>query len=314
MATAQRAAPVRRRLRAPRFLLAIPAWCWYLGFFVVPLVFIIVYSFGYKPDVVTATSSIGLDRLSLDNYRTAFDETFRLTFRNTLRVALLGTFLCLVIAFPFAYFLATKVSSRWRGVLLGLVIIPFWTSFLIRTLAWTIILSPSGLVSTTLQDWGLRDTPLQFLATRGAVQLGVVYNYLPLMIFPLFVALDRLDPALREASKDLGAGRVRTFLQVTLPLASPGIVAGTLLVFIPLAGDYITAQVLGGAKGTMVGSLVASQFLEKQDWALGSAMAVVLILAIVATIVAATLVVLVLRGVLRTRRSVDVAGLAGAPA
>ena len=137
------------------------------------------------------------------------------------------------------------------------------------------------------------------------MQLGVVYNYLPLMIFPLFVALDRLDPALREASKDLGANRFRTFLQVTLPLASPGIVAGLLLVFIPLTGDYITAAVLGGAKGNMVGALVAAQFLQAQNKALGSAVAVVLIVSILVCIVAAALIGLLGRGVLKRRRAVS---------
>ena len=152
------------------------------------------------------------------------------------------------------------MSARWRGVLLGLVIVPFFVNFLIRTIGWLILLSPSGPVSTLLQKWGLRSEPLHLLQTRGAVQLGVVYNYLALMIFPLFVTLDRLDPAMREASKDLGASRWKTFRQVTLPLAAPGIVAGLLLVFIPLSGDYITALVLGGAKGNMAGAMVASQF------------------------------------------------------
>ena len=169
------------------------------------------------------------------------------------------------------------------------MIIPFWTNFLIRTIAWRIVLSPTGFFSNWFQDLGLRDSNLQLLNTRFAVQLGVVYNYLPLMIFPLFVALDRLDPALREASKDLGANRVRTFFQVTLPLAAPGIVAGLLLVFIPLTGDYITAAVLGGAKGNMAGALVASQFLQAQNRALGSAVAVVLIASILVCIAVAAL-------------------------
>ena len=162
-------------------------------------------------------------------------------FSQTLQISIIGTILCLLIGFPFAYWLATRVTARWRGVLLGLVIVPFFVNFLIRTIGWLILLAPSGPVSTLLQKWGLRSEPLHLLQTRGAVQLGVVYNYLALMIFPLFVTLDRLDPAMREASKDLGASRWKTFRQVTLPLAAPGIVAGLLLVFIPLSGDYITA-------------------------------------------------------------------------
>ena len=137
------------------------------------------------------------------------------------------------------------------------------------------------------------------------MQIGVVYNYLPLMIFPLFVALDRLDPALREASKDLGANRWKTFRQVTLPLAMPGIVAGLLLVFIPLTGDYITAAVLGGAKGNMVGALVASQFNTAQNWALGSAMAVILIMMILASVAIFAVLGLVARALIRRARQVD---------
>lgn len=304
--------PRRRRMRAPKFLLATPSWVWYLGFFIIPIVVIIIYSFGYKPPVGSA-NTIGLDKLSTARYSEAWSGTFQKTFENTLKVAILGTALCLFIAFPIAYFIAVRAKAKWKGVLLGLVIVPFWTSFLVRTLAWRIILSPNGLISNWSQSVGLRDSRLGILDTRAGVQLGVVYNYLPLMIFPLFVALDRLDPALREASKDLGAGRIRTFTQVTLPLAMPGVVAGLLLVFIPLSGDYITAELLGGAKGTMAGAMVASQFLEKQDWALGSAMAIVLIGMILATIAVLGAVALVARTLLRRRRAIDVRMLAVAP-
>ena len=189
-------------------------------------------------------------------------------------------------------------------MLLGLAIIPFWTNYLIRTIAWRIVLSPTGFFSNWFQDIGLRDSNLQVLDTRSAVQLAVVYNYLPLMIFPLFVALDRLDPALREASKDLGANRIRTFFQVTLPLAAPGIVAGLLLVFIPLSGDYITAAVLGGAQGNMAGALVATQFLQAQNKALGSAVAMVLIISILVCIAVAALLVFIVRTLLKRRRAV----------
>jgi len=297
------------RLRAPRAALALPAWGWYLWFFIVPLAVIVWYSFGYKPAIGTSASSIGLDRLSLDNYATALRPPFGATFAATLRVALTGTLLCLLVGFPLAYFLATRVSPRWRGVLLGLVIVPFWTSFLLRTFAWRIILAPNGTLSSVLQDVGLLAGPLQVLDTRGAVQLGVVYNYLPLMVFPLFVALDRLDPALREAAKDLGAGRVRTFVQVTLPLAMPGIVSGLLLVFIPLCGEYVTPRVLGGARGLMAGSMVASQFLTAQNWALGSAMAITLILLILATVLVLGGLGLLVRRLVRARRRVDLEGV-----
>jgi spermidine/putrescine transport system permease protein len=294
------------RARAPRFALALPSWAWYTLFFILPLAVIGVYSLGYKPALGASTGSIGLDQLSLERYRETMSDTFIDTFRGTLRVALVGTALCFLVGFPLAYFIATRVSQRWRGVMLGLVIVPFWTSFLLRTFAWRIILAPNGVVSSTLQDWGLLGEPLGLLDTRSGVQLGVLYNYLPLMVFPLFVALDRLDPALREASKDLGAGRVRTFFSVTLPLAAPGIIAGLLLVFIPLSGEYVTPALLGGAKGLMVGNLVAIQFEEAQNWALGSAMAIVLILLVLATILVFAVIGLGVRWIWRRASRVDI--------
>jgi len=294
----------RPRRRAPRFLLAIPAWFLFVFFFAVPVLFIFYYSFGYKPDIFR---TIATDHLSFDRYGDSFSDTFRDVFSGTLQVSLTGTLLCLLIGFPFAYWLAVKVPARWRGLLLGLTIVPFWTNFLVRTLGWLILLQPNGPLSGVLQDLHLIGSPLDILDTREAVQLGVVYNYLPLMIFPLFVALDRLDPALREASKDLGANRWRTFRQVTLPLASPGVIAGLLLVFIPLTGDYITALVLGGAKGNMVGALVASQFNTAQNWALGSAMAVILILMILGTVAIFAAIGLVGRALIQRRRRVEIA-------
>jgi spermidine/putrescine transport system permease protein len=292
----------RPRRRAPRFTLAVPAWLLFVLFFAIPVLLIVWYSFGYKPDIF---NTVATDRLSFDRYTESFSDTFRSVFSGTLQISIIGTILCLLIAFPFAYWLAVKVPPRWRGLLLGLTIVPFWTNFLVRTIGWLILLQSKGPLSGIMQDLGLIGGPLDVLDTREAVQLGVVYNYLPLMIFPLFVALDRLDPALREASKDLGANRWRTFRQVTLPLAMPGVVAGLLLVFIPLTGDYITAQVLGGAKGNMVGALVASQFHTAQNWALGSAMAVILILMILGSVAVFAGIGLVARALIRRARRVD---------
>ena len=301
--SAVRAPASSRRARVPRFALALPAWAWYLLFFLVPLVVIVVYSLGYKP---SAGASVALDRLSADNYRTALgDAVFAETFAATLRVALVATLGCLVIAFPIAYWLATRVDARWRGLMLGLLIVPYWTSYLLRTFGWRLVLAGRGFPSELLQDIGLLSGPIDLLDTRIAVQIGVIYNYLPLMIFPLFVALDRLDPALREASKDLGAGRVKTFITVTLPLAGPGIVAGLLLVFIPLCGEYVTPAVLGGARGLMAGTLVASQFLEAQNWPLGSAMAITLIGMILLALAVAGVAGLAVRAVARRLRRVE---------
>jgi spermidine/putrescine transport system permease protein len=292
-----------RRIRGPRFAMALPAWIWFVFFFSIPVLWIVYYSFGYKPNIF---KTIATDKLSFDRYDQALSPEFLHVFTQTLQISLLGTLLTLLIGFPFAYWLATRVASRWRGVLLGLVIVPFFVNFLVRTVGWLILLQPAGPLSTLLQDWGIRDEPLHLLQTRGAVQLGVVYNYLALMIFPLFVALDRLDPAMREASKDLGASKWKTFRQVTLPLASPGIVAGLLLVFIPLTGDYITAAVLGGAKGNMAGALVASQFTTAQNWALGAAQAVILIIMILGTVTVFAIVGLAIRWIARRSRRISV--------
>lgn len=268
--------------------LALPAWVWLLFFFIAPVGMVVWFSFGYKPGIFGTHAN---DVLSLDRYVEALSPTFFTTFANTLWVGVLGTLICLVVGLPVAYWMAYKVSPSRRGLLLALVLVPYWTNFLVRTIGWQVILAPEGWMSTVLQTFGLLDGPLDVLYTRTAVLIGVVYNYLPLMILPLFVAFDRVGGTLREASNDLGAGKWTTFSRVTLPLARPGIIAGVLLVFIPLMGDYITATVLGGARGNMVGQLVASQFQQAQNWALGSAMAVVLMLVIVATIAVAFAIV-----------------------
>lgn len=261
--------------------MSFPTWAYALFFFIIPVALVIFYSFGYKPDEFTA---IATDQLSFDRYPEAMSASFVSTFFATLRISILGTILCLLIALPFAYWLAIKVSPARRSLALALVMVPFWTNFLVRTLGWQIMLSPDGFLSNWMQGLGLLDGPLDILYTRSAVQIGVVYNYLPLMILPLFVAIDASGQKLREASYDLGAGKVKTFLRVTLPMAMPGVVSGCLLVFIPLNGDYVTATVLGGASGSMVGQLIANQFNTAQNWAVGAAMAMILILSTLAVV------------------------------
>lgn len=270
--------------------LALPAWAWLLFFFIAPVALVIYYSFGYKPSVFQTHAT---DVLSLDRYVEALSPAYLPTVLNTLGIGIGGTLLTLAIALPAAYWMAVKVPARRRGLMVALVMIPFWTNFLVRTIGWQVILAPEGILASWLHALGLLgpSAQLEILNTRGAVLLGVVYNYLPMMLLPLFVAFDRVSGPLREAAKDLGSNRVETFATVTLPLARPGIIAGILLVFIPLMGDYITATVLGGAQGAMLGQLVASQFQTGQNWALGSAMAVILILIIVLSIALGALVV-----------------------
>ena len=303
------------RTRLSRILgpgaLSFPTWAYMVFFFAVPVALVIWYSFGFKPDQFTTHS---MEHLSFGRYSEALGPTFLSVFAATLRISIVGTLACLVIALPFAYWLAVKVAPRRRGLLLALVLVPFWTNFLVRTLGWQIILSPEGFLSRALQATGLLGAPLDILYSRSAVQIGVIYNYLPLMVLPLFVAIDSAGAALREASADLGAGKWKTFFQVTLPLAAPGVVSGCLLVFIPLTGDYITASVLGGANGTMIGQLVANQFQSAQNWALGSAMAVVLMLLTLGVVVAAAVLGVALRAVIRRAGRVELPPAAGGSA
>jgi spermidine/putrescine transport system permease protein len=273
------------RVKWPAFMLAVPSFLWYVILFVIPVALVMVNSFGSK--VQGSPGQVDFKHPSFERYREVFNGPFRTVVGQTIRTSLIGTALCLLIGLPVAYYLAFKVGPRAKVVVLALLMIPFFTNFLLRTLAWRIVLQPNGLVSNVLrgEHWftlgrSLRSTPLQILDTRAAVQIAIVYNYLPLVIFPLWVALDRVELHLREASKDLGAGRIGTFLQVTLPLARPGIVAALVLVFVPLSGDYVTAKLLGGVKGNMAGASVAEQYFSAQNAARGSAVAVVLILSI----------------------------------
>ena len=278
------AARLRSKTRAPKYLLAIPAIIWYLVFFAAPIAFIVLYSFGTKD--TTKLLPVDLSNLSSNSYSSVFDETFFKVFRATLRISIVATFMCVVIGLPVAYFAAFKVAEKWKAIILAAVVVPSFTSFLIRTVAWRIPLAPNGTLSKWLVETGfIGSNGIQILETATAVQIAIVYNYLGFMILPLFVALDRIDLRMREASKDLGAGRIATFFGVTLPLAGPGIIAGVLLTFIPMCGDYVTATVLGGAKGNMIGSMIASQFSGAQNWPLGSAMAILMIGAVLLTLI-----------------------------
>ncbi|MBK8771053.1 MAG: ABC transporter permease [Rhizobiales bacterium] len=271
------APPLRmRRQVLPNWMMAWPALAWWTVFFVIPLAWIVVYSFGAKP-AADATGAVDLSQLSLGNYAAALDEIFFRVFRITMRTAGLGTILCALLGFPVAYALAFHVPQRWRSLLVFLLILPYWTSFLLRTFAWRIILAPDGTLAHILKSTGLNNGPLLVLDTNAAVQLGIIYNYMPVMILPIFVALEKIDGSLIQASMDLGAGPIRTFCFVTLPLAAPGLFGGMLLTFILAAGDYVVPTILGGTKGLMVGNLVATQILASQNLPLGAAMAVMLI-------------------------------------
>lgn len=255
----------------PRWLIA-PAWLWILVFFVAPLGFMVAFSLGVNEGFFTVRFG-----LHTDQFERLWDPVYLRIYRDTLLLALVGTVSCLLIGYPFAYFLATR-ASKYRTLLFFLVIVPFWTSLLIRTYSWVLILNEQGPLSSLLQRLGVMDHPLNILYTNEAVLIGVVYDYLPLMVFPLYVAIERMDRSLIEASRDLGCSRWQTFRRVTLPLTLPGILTGSLLSFIPMMGEYVVPTILGGAKSFLVGSLVSNEVLTAIDWPFGAAVSMGLIL------------------------------------
>lgn len=199
---------------------------------------------------------------------------------RSVRMAVVTTVLTFLIGFPLAAWLALLAPARWKGLLLGLVVVPFWTSFLVRTYAWMFLLRSEGLVNQVLMGVGLIDRPLELLFTEGAVLLGLVYGELPFMILPLYASLEKLDPTLVEAAADLGAGRVATLGRVVLPLAVPGIAAGSLLVFIPSLGQFVVSDLLGGARSVLLGNLVQNQFAVARNQPFGAALAFQLVAAV----------------------------------
>ena len=260
-------APVRPS-RLLTGLLILPASLWYLILLILPIAIVILFSFGERSP--TGGYAGGF---TVNNYATAFKNAD--PFLTSLSLSITGTVLCLLIGLPLAYFIATRAGRR-KGLLIILLVIPFWTSFLIRTYAWLMILGPDGLAGPIGDLIGVQD--FRILGTEFAVQLGLVYGYLPLMVFPLYVTLERMDRRLVEASKDLGAGRLATFRQVTFPIALPGVVTGCMLAFIPMMGEYVIPQILGYGRVFTVGNSLVLRFLESRNWPAGSAQAVGLIL------------------------------------
>jgi spermidine/putrescine transport system permease protein len=251
----------------------LPSLLWLGFFFVGPLAIIVVYAFAHA---IFGGVVLGF---TTSNIQQALSGFYLRIFFRTLEFAALGTGLCLLVGIPVAYFLARKVK-RGRALFIVLLIIPFWTSFLIRTLAWRTLLAADGPIRDVLNFLGLHHGLLYALDTPTAVKVGIVYGYLPLMTLPLLVAFERIPEEVSEASKDLGAGRLRTFLSVTLPLARPGLATGVLLTFVPMTGEYVIPALLGGDRGVLMSGLISTQYLQSQNYPLGSAMAV-LVLAVV---------------------------------
>lgn len=243
--------------------------------FVIPLLIVLAVSFATR-----GTYGGIIWQFTLANYVDLLHPLYGRILGQSLLFATLTTLLCLVIGFPFAYYIA-RAPRRQQSVWLMLVLVPFWTNFLVRTYAWMLILRTEGLVNGVLLSWGLVDQPVPLLYTPFAVLLGLVYAYLPFMILPLYVACERLDPTLIDAATDLYASRVEVFRRVILPLAKPGVIAGSILVFIPTVGAFITPDLLGGARTMMIGNLIQHEYLMVRDWPLGSAVSFVLIVVVI---------------------------------
>jgi spermidine/putrescine transport system permease protein len=245
-----------------------------------PLAIVAVYS------VMTRGAYGGVEQpFTVENYTRLWDPLYAAIFLRSFWIAAVATALCLLLGFPLALFIA-RAGPR-RNLYLSLVILPFWTSFLIRTYAWMFLLRDTGLINTALQALGLVREPLPLLYNDGAVILGLVYGFLPFMVLPLYATLERQDPSLLEAASDLGARPMDVLLRVILPLAAPGIRAGAILVFVPCLGTYLTSDLLGGSKTILIGNLVQNQFTASRDWPFGAAASLVLMAAALVLLFAA---------------------------
>jgi spermidine/putrescine transport system permease protein len=251
-----------------------PSSIWFLLMLILPLIVILIFSFGER----AAVGGYG-GGFTFEHY---LNLPARLkAFQNTMTFAPVGTLLCLIVAYPLAYYLALKVNRQYKLLLLVLVIVPFWTSLLVRTYAWIFILGGRGI--PTLLEWiGIEGVRL--INTPGAVLIGIVYGYLPLMVFPIFVSLDKLDKGLLEASNDLGGSPYKTFMQITLPLSMPGVATGCMLVFILLMGEFLIPAFLGGGKVFFIGNALVDLFLQSRNWPFGSAVSVTLVVIMLITV------------------------------
>ena len=271
---------LRRSDRLQLGALLFPGLFWLILFFAVPLVVIVLYSF-----LTPGPTGNVIWRFSLGNYARLFTESLYVNaYWRSLWIGVVTTVVCLLIGYPLALFIVQR-TPRWRSVLLFLVLIPFWTNFLVRTYAWMLLLNNNGVINSFLQTIGL---PRQaMLNTTGAVLTGLIYGELPFMVLPLYASLDRFDFTLLEAASDLGANRTRAFLKVMLPLTMPGVAAGSVLVFIPTVGQFVVSDLLGGAKVDLLGNLLQRLFTRSNppNWPLGSAMAIVFMFVLTITVI-----------------------------
>ncbi len=266
-------ATLLRKSRALQLLgLMFPGGFWMVVFFLLPLLFIVVLSF------------LDNERLfTLEGYQRVFDPLYIGIFLQSIWISLLTTIISLLISFPVALFMA-RLPKGWRDIALFAVMIPFWTNFLVRTYALQFLMRNQGPINLLLQWIGLIDEPLSMLNTPAAVMVGLIYGNLPFMILPVYTSLEKFDWTLLEAAQDLGASAWPAFFRVMLPLTAPGLLSGSILTFVPAIGSYVTAELMGGGKATMIGRVIAGQFEQAQNWTFGSAMS--LILMVIVTIFA----------------------------
>ena len=252
------------RPTATGWTLVSPGLGWMALFFLVPVLLMFAYSF--MPRGIYGGVESGF---TLEHYARVIDPLYLTILGRTLYLAVACTILCLLMGYPVAYVIAG--AGRWKNLMVFLVVLPFWTSFLVRTFAMIFLMRDTGLINTLLLKFGILDQPLELLYTPFAVFTGLVYGFLPFMVLPIYASLEKLDPALLEAAEVLGARAPSRFFRVTLPLSMPGVVAGCLLVFIPALGSFLTPDLLGGAKQMMIGNLVQNQFTSARNWPFGSA-------------------------------------------
>jgi spermidine/putrescine transport system permease protein len=266
-----------RRPQAQAWSLLGPGIVFLVVFFLVPLLFMFAYS------VMPRGEYGGVERgLTLESYQRFFVPIYLTILIRTFVVSIICTVICLVLGYPVAYVIAR--SGRWKNLLLFLVVLPFWTSFLVRTFAMIFLMRDTGLINTWLLKLGVIGEPLTMLYTPFSVMTGLVYGFLPFMVLPIYASLEKLDTSLLEAAEVLGARPAARFRQVTLPLSLPGVVAGCLLVFIPALGSFLTSDLLGGAKELMIGNLVQNQFASARNWPFGSAASFILMALVLAAV------------------------------
>lgn len=244
-------------------------------FMAIPLVLVLSYAFLERGRFGGVQTSF-----TLENFSRALDPIFLGVLGNSVLIATVTTVLALLLGYPTAYAIA-RLPRRWRTVALLLVVLPFWSNFLIRTYAWIVLLNSEGPLNSGLVASGVIDEPLGLLYTREAVIAGLLYAYLPLMILPIYAAVERLDPSLVEAATNLGASRIKAFLTVTLPLTLPAVMIGAIFVFVPSLGNFVVPELLGGGKSPMVGNLIRDQFLKARDWPFGAVFALAMVLFLV---------------------------------